>query len=102
MDSQPGVVPIITQDAGSSRGVSKFQASKHLAYKAPSKIHTMSDLGFPEGTGISPTAVSEPFPLFTKEGVKAMRAEILSDEVFKNYSHSSNLAACQLRGFCPK
>jgi hypothetical protein len=62
----------------------------------------MQDLGFPEGTGISPTAVSEPFPLFTEEGIKAMRAEILRDEIFKNYRHSSNIAACQLRGFCPK
>lgn len=76
-----------------------FDASKHLAFVPPSKIYTMKELGFAEDVGVSPIAVSEPFPLFTQVAIERMRTEIMSNKVWENCQYSSNLAQCQLRGF---
>ena len=57
------------------------------------------DLHLPEDNGISPVAVSEPFPLFSQDAVARMRAEVLRKEVLSNCQYSSDLAQCQLRGF---
>lgn len=80
----------------------EFTPTKHIAFKPPSKTYTMKDLQLPEDNGISPFAVSEPFPLFSTEAVMRMRHEVLSPEVLKNCQYSSNLAQCQLRGFARK
>ncbi|KAI1333203.1 hypothetical protein F5Y16DRAFT_6247 [Xylariaceae sp. FL0255] len=79
-----------------------FNPKKHLAFKKYPKTISMKELGFPEGKGISPVAVSQPFPLFTEEAIMRMRAECLSPEVIENYSFSSNLSHCMLRGFTKK
>ena len=79
-----------------------FDPQKHLNFKRPSKIHSMKDLGLPEGLGISPVAVSEPFPLFSEDAIHRMRAEILSEEVMSNCQFKSDLAQCQLRGFAAR
>lgn len=76
-----------------------FDPSKHLEYTPPSKVCTMSELGYPESRGVSPIGVSEPFPLFSAEAMQQMRKEVLSDEVFAKYQYSSELAQCQLRGY---
>lgn len=78
-----------------------FNASKHISHAPPSKIHTMEEIGR-GNEGISPNAVSEPFSLFTEEAVKQMRAEIFSKEVMENCQYSSNLSACQIRGYAAK
>ncbi|RYP71270.1 hypothetical protein DL770_008154 [Monosporascus sp. CRB-9-2] len=70
-----------------------FSPSRHLAFIPPSKIYSVNELGLPEGKGISPVAVSEPFQLFTQEVVMRMRQEVLSPEVL------SNLSQCRPRGF---
>lgn len=54
------------------------------------------------GEGISPNAVSVPFPLFTEDAIKQMRAEVFSKDVLENCQYSSNLAACQIRGYAAK
>lgn len=79
-----------------------FDPAQHLEYTPPAKILSMEDLGYPESRGVSPIGVSEPFTLFSEEAVKQMRAEILSDVVWKDYQYSSELAQCQLRGYAAK
>ena len=76
-----------------------FDAGKHLKYTPPSRIRSMKELGLPEDCGISPVAVSEPFPLFSEEAIQQMRKEVLSEPVWEHCQYSSNLAHCQLRGF---
>jgi hypothetical protein len=78
-----------------------FDPSQHLTFQDPDKIWTMEDIGHPN-VGVSPIAVSNPFPLFSKEAIMQMRDEILSDAVQQNCKYQSNLAASQLRGFAPK
>ncbi|KAH8693614.1 hypothetical protein BGW36DRAFT_345295 [Talaromyces proteolyticus] len=79
-----------------------FDPSKHIEFSPPSKTWTMQELDYTEGQGISVVGVSEPFPLFSKEAVMQMRAEILSEEVWDKYQFSSNLSHCQLRGYVPE
>ncbi|KAK8070355.1 hypothetical protein PG997_010558 [Apiospora hydei] len=104
VDPKPSWKPIIVEpeQEQASLGKDEFNASKHLGFKSPPKVYSMKDLGLPENTGISPVAVSEPFPLFTQEAVMRMRKEVLCPEVLQNCKYSSNLAQCQLRGFANK
>ncbi|KAL7621981.1 hypothetical protein AAE478_007482 [Parahypoxylon ruwenzoriense] len=74
-----------------------WDAKKHLAYQPPAKIHTMKDIGL-EGHGISTTAVSDPFPLFSKDAMLQMRREIFSDPVLENCRYSSDFIANIVRG----
>lgn len=78
-----------------------FNPNQHLQFTPPSKIHTMKEIGL-ENSGVSPIAVSEPFPLFNEEAVMRFREEVLSKDVIDNCQWSSNLSQCQLRGFASK
>jgi len=78
-----------------------FDPAKHVKFEQPGKVWTMAEIGLAD-KGVSPIAVSEPFPLFTQEAVQQMRAEILSKPVWDNCQYSSNIAQCQLRGFAPE
>lgn len=62
-----------------------FDPERHLQLEPPSRIYTMKEIGL-EGQGISPVAASEPFPLFTPEAIKQIRAEIFSEPVFERLS----------------
>lgn len=78
-----------------------FEPVKHLSFQPPGKIYSMEEIGHKD-RGVSPIAVSDPFPLFTEEAIQQMRAEVLSKPVWDNCKYSSNLAHCQLRGFAPE
>lgn len=79
-----------------------FSPEKHLEYTAPSRVHSMEELGLADRHGVSPVAVSEPFHLFNQDAIMRFREEVLSKEVMDNCSVSSNLSHCQLRGFANK
>ncbi|KAI9818226.1 MAG: hypothetical protein M1827_000851 [Pycnora praestabilis] len=94
--------PTSTLQSSISNQMVQFDPARHLAFAPPAKIHMMRDIGYPEDIGVSPVAVSEPFSLFSQEAIKLMRAEVLSDAVKEHCTYSSDIAACQLRGFAPK
>lgn len=79
-----------------------FDPSKHLEFTPPSKTYSMEELGFDRDMGVSPIAVSEPFPLFTQEAVMRFREEVLSKEVKDNFKIHSTVSQCQLRCFGDK
>ncbi|KAF5598645.1 2OG oxygenase superfamily [Fusarium pseudocircinatum] len=78
-----------------------WDAKQHLTFEPPKSIVTMKDIGL-EGHGISPIAVSEPFPLFSKDAMLQMRAEIFSKPVLENNRFSSDLIAEVIRGLTPE
>jgi hypothetical protein len=78
---------------------STFHPDQHLAFQPPESILSMKDIGYDEGVGISPIAVSQPFQLFSPKAVQNFRNEILSPKVLEKYSCQSNIAASHLRGF---
>jgi hypothetical protein len=57
----------------------------------------MEEIGL-QGQGISPNAVSDPFPLFTKEAMLQMRREVFSDQVLNECRYSSDFIANMVRG----
>ncbi|GAB1198195.1 hypothetical protein APSETT444_007504 [Aspergillus pseudonomiae] len=73
-----------------------FDAEKHVNFKFPQRIITMKDIGL-EGVGITSTAISEPFTLFTVEAIRQMRAEIFSRQVLEKYQVGSDLATNMIR-----
>ena len=101
-EKHPRVEPFMGATAINTLSTDAFDPKKHINFTPPAKSLMMSDLKLPEGTGVSPFAVSDPFQLFTQEAVQRMRAEIFSKEVLDNCKYSSNLAQCQLRGFAAK
>ncbi|PWY87953.1 hypothetical protein BO94DRAFT_59491 [Aspergillus sclerotioniger CBS 115572] len=74
-----------------------FDAKKHLSFQPPQSVYTMKEIGL-EGHGISPVAASEPFPLFTPEAIKQIRAEVFSEPVLKDCQYSSSFAKNMIRG----
>ncbi|KAI1862753.1 uncharacterized protein JN550_010090 [Neoarthrinium moseri] len=90
-------IPEFMINEARSTSVDKWDPSKHMAFKAPAAIYTMKEIGL-EGQGISPHAVSEPFPLFTREAIMQMRREIFSDPVMKNCRFGSDFIANMVRG----
>lgn len=80
----------------------EFDPEKHLSFTKQPETLTLSDLGFPEDVGISPVGVSNPFPLFNNDAIKIMRRELFTQEIWDNCMHSTEFAACQIRGHCPK
>ena len=74
-----------------------FDPNKHLNFQPPKGITTMKEIGL-EGHGISPVAASEPFPLFTADAIKQIRAEIFSESVLRDCQYSSSFAKNMIRG----
>jgi hypothetical protein len=79
-----------------------FKPETHLVFEPPQKVYMMDDIALPPNSGISPVAVSEPFPLFSIEAVNRMRQEVLADEVQEQFTWSSDIAAKQIRGYVPR
>lgn len=77
-----------------------FEPERHLRFEPPSKIHTMEEIGL-KGHGISPHAATEPFPLFTEEAIKQMRAEIFDEKVLAECQYSSTFNKNMVRGMGP-
>lgn len=63
----------------------QFDPAVHLAYVPPTKKHTMDDLGL-KGQGVAEVGITEPFPLLSAEGVRALRGVVFNKAVLDNYS----------------
>ncbi|KAH6984439.1 hypothetical protein BKA56DRAFT_517514 [Ilyonectria sp. MPI-CAGE-AT-0026] len=96
--------PILKDQLRPSRPTAQaiFSPEKHLSFSEEPKILSLADVALPEDAGISHVACSHPFPLFSEEAIGIMRDEIFTTEVWKNCLYSTEFAACQLRGHCPK
>ncbi|KAK3651217.1 hypothetical protein LTR56_002075 [Elasticomyces elasticus] len=77
-----------------------FNPAKHLAFESPKSILTFQDIG-QDNNGISPHAVSEPFPLFTEEAIMQMRAEIFREDILSRYYCATGRSSGQVRGHVP-
>lgn len=90
----------IPQDIIDNAKVTKkeaFDPERHLQFQPPTYIYTMKEFGL-DGQGISPVAASEPFPLFTPEAIKQIRAEMFSEPVLRDCQYSSSFAKNMIRG----
>lgn len=94
-------IPQTLIDEAHATTPAKWDVKKHLAYRELPAVHTMKEIGL-EGQGISNTAVSDPFPLFTEEAMMQMRREFFSQEVLDNCRYSSDFNANMIRGMGQK
>ncbi|KAH4217135.1 hypothetical protein HBI06_218850 [Parastagonospora nodorum] len=77
----------------------QFDPEKHIAFSTAPEFLTMKEIGYADDVGISPVAVTHPFPLFTPEAIQIMRSEIAKPEVSSEHHYASNIASSQLRGY---
>lgn len=77
-----------------------FDPAKHVNFQPPASVYTMEQIGL-EGHGISPHAATEPFPLFTREAVEQMRAEIFDEKVLAECQYCSTFNKNMVRGMGP-
>lgn len=93
-------IPQSLIEAARNVATEPFDPAKHMNFQPPSKIYTMKDIGL-DGCGISPNAVSEPFPLFTGDAIRQMKAEVFSEPVLRDCQYSSTFSANMIRGMGP-
>lgn len=91
------VIPQQIIDEAHAVSAEAWNPEKHMAPKTEIVQHMMKDIGL-EGHGISPVAVTDPFPLFTKEAILQMRREIFSEPVLRDCRFKSDFNPNLIRG----
>lgn len=83
------------------RKAQRFDPDTHLNFTDPEKIYSMKEIGR-EGAGISPVALTTPFPLFSQEAIEQIRSELFTPEILENHDVTSDFASNMLRGYGAK
>ncbi|KAJ6442459.1 Halotolerance protein HAL2 [Purpureocillium lavendulum] len=91
------VIPQQIVDEARAVPAEQWNPEKHVAPKTAVVQHLMKDFGL-EGKGISPVAVTDPFPLFTDEAILQIRREIFSEPVLRDCRFKSDFNANMIRG----
>src|ERR1700749_611064 len=76
-----------------------FDPAEHLCFEPPKSVITLKELLLAEDNAISPVAITEPFPLFTLEGVKQMRADLFRSEVVNMHGDRTKKNCYKMRGY---
>ncbi|KAJ9608213.1 hypothetical protein H2200_007201 [Cladophialophora chaetospira] len=87
--------PIVTGPSAPAR----FDPVAHLCFQPPTSVVTLQELLLPEKDAVSPVAITEPFPLFTLEGVKQMRADLFRKEIVNRYGDRTKRNCYKMRGY---
>ncbi|KAF4343967.1 hypothetical protein FBEOM_2074 [Fusarium beomiforme] len=75
-----------------------FDPAIHLAFQPPTHRHTFQDLGLPQPENSPDVCVTEPFQLFSEEGVRMLRREMLSKPILDKYLRSWDRAPAYIAG----
>jgi hypothetical protein len=78
--------------------VPDFDPEVHLAFRPPTQIHTFQELGLPQPQNAPNLCYTDPFPLFSEEGVRILRREMLSKPVLDKYLRSWDRAPAYIAG----
>jgi hypothetical protein len=91
----------VEADVRSNPISSTFDPSIHMAFTPPSKIYTLEEFGLcsPQATG--PVAITAPFPLFSTEGIRALRADLFRPELLSKhmYREDKTPGIYKIRGY---
>ena len=100
MDTQAIPLPLEVGFAPSSASSTTFDPEAHLCIQAPRGLITLEELGLSGESAISPVAITQPFPLFSAECVKLMRADLFRREVVEKHASRSSFNGCyKIRGY---
>ncbi|KAJ6103499.1 hypothetical protein N7486_005926 [Penicillium sp. IBT 16267x] len=76
-----------------------FDPEKHLSFQPPEGFITLKELGLSDEKAISPVAITQPFPLFSIEGVTQMRADLFRKEVVEKHGYATVKGCYKMRGY---
>lgn len=76
-----------------------FDPAIHLSFQPPAKRYTFTELGLPVPKGVPDLCYTEPFQLFSEEGVRMLRREIFRRSFLDKYMRSWERAPCIITGF---
>lgn len=80
--------------AGGPVSMPPFDPKIHLAFEPPKRFHSFSQLGLERPHNAPDYCHSEPFQLFSEEGVRMIRRELLSKHVLDKHLMSWPRAPC--------
>jgi hypothetical protein len=75
-----------------------FDPAIHLAFQPPAQRHTFSEVGLQKPQNVPDLCYTDPFPLFSEEGVRILRREMLSRQMLDNYLKSWDRAPAYVAG----
>ncbi|CAM1501464.1 Fc.00g034480.m01.CDS01 [Cosmosporella sp. VM-42] len=78
--------------------ITPFDPAIHLNYQPPSTRHAFTELGLPVPKGCPDICYTEPFQLFSREGVRMIRREVFRRSFLDKYMRSWERAPCLISG----
>jgi len=75
-----------------------FDPAVHLAFEAPSARHSFTELGLKRPKNTPDMCFTEPFQLFSEEGVRMIRRDLLRKDVLEKHLSSWDRAPCIISG----
>lgn len=79
----------------------QFDPAIHLAFEPPTKRHSFSEYGLSKPDSCPDVSFTEPFPLFSEEGVRMLRRELLQKKVLDKHLRSWDRAPCYIGAIEP-
>ncbi|KAK9312648.1 hypothetical protein V1524DRAFT_243463 [Lipomyces starkeyi] len=79
--------------------IPNFDPAIHLAFEPPSKRYSFTELGLPKPQNAPNVCFTEPFQLFSEEGVRMIRRELFRKEFLDKYMRSWSRAPCYISGY---
>ena len=76
----------------------RFDPAVHLAFTPPTARHSFTELGLTKPANAPDICFTEPFQLFSAEGVRMLRREIFRKEFLDKYMRSWGRAPCYIGG----
>ncbi|OJI98297.1 hypothetical protein ASPVEDRAFT_25189 [Aspergillus versicolor CBS 583.65] len=87
------------EDLGHELPIPAFDPAIHLNFQPPAKRYTFTELGLPVPKGVPDLCYTEPFQLFSEEGIRMLRREIFRRSFLDKYMRSWERAPCIITGF---
>jgi len=76
----------------------QFDPEIHLNFQLPTACHSFTELGLPKPVNAPDVCYTEPFQLFSEEGVRMMRRELFQKEFLDKYMRTWDRAPCYIGG----
>lgn len=77
----------------------QFDPKIHLNFEPPKGRHSFTELGLSKAHNAPDVCFTEPFQLFSEEGVRAIRRELFQKEFLDKYMKSWERTPCYIGGY---
>jgi hypothetical protein len=75
-----------------------FDPAIHLEFIPPAERHSFTSLNLPKPDNAPDMCVTEPFQLFSEEGIRMIRRDLLRKEVLDKHLNAWERAPCTIAG----